>query len=157
MAKVAVGNLQNHRLLPLVYLDGKLLQALLLALAYRYEIAVEWMLLWVKRAPSPCLFLLGIVGLCLKDFMLAIDIASTYGFLCCTLDQWSLMKSATRSVGLQRPILALLIFRESLVSIVKACPYDTYHDCDITQVALGGVFACIPIKKRSCFHGQGAS
>jgi hypothetical protein len=41
--------------------------------------------------------------------MLAIYIASTYGFLCCTLDQRSLVKYATRSAGLQRLILALLI------------------------------------------------
>ncbi len=69
----------------------------------------RWVLLWVRRASSPCLFLLGIVGLSLKGFMLAIDIASTYGFLCCTLDQWSLVKSATRSIGLQWLIFALLI------------------------------------------------
>ncbi len=67
------------------------------------------MLLWVWRAPSPYLFLLGIVGPSLKGFMLAIDIASTYGFLCCILDQWSLVKSAKRSASLQRLILALLI------------------------------------------------
>jgi hypothetical protein len=42
---------------------------------------------WVRRAPSPYLFLLGIVGPSLKGFMLAIDIASTYGLLCCTLDK----------------------------------------------------------------------
>ncbi len=52
---------------------------------------------------------LGIAGLSLKGFMLAIDIASTYRFLCCTLDQWSLVKSATMSAGLQWLILALLI------------------------------------------------
>ena len=36
---------------------------------------------------SPYLFLLGIIGPSLKGFMLAIDIASPYGFLCFTLDQ----------------------------------------------------------------------
>ncbi len=40
------------------------------------------MLLRVGRAPSPCFFpCLGVVGLCVKGVMLAIDIASTYRFL----------------------------------------------------------------------------
>ncbi len=108
MAIVAVNNLQNHRLIILVS-GGKLLQALPLAIAFRYYIAEGWVLSWVWRAPSPCLFLLGMIGLSLKGFMLAIDIASTYGFLCCTPDRWSLVKSATRSAGLQWLILALLI------------------------------------------------
>ncbi len=67
------------------------------------------MLLWTWRAPSPYLFLLGIVGPSLKGFMLAIDITSTYRFLCCTLDQCFLVKSARRSAGSRRLILALLI------------------------------------------------
>jgi hypothetical protein len=40
---------------------------------------MEWVLLWVQRAPSPYLFMLEITGPRLKGFMLAIDIASTYG------------------------------------------------------------------------------
>jgi hypothetical protein len=44
MAIVAVNNLQNHRLL-IVDFNGKLLQALSLAIAFRYYIAAGWVLL----------------------------------------------------------------------------------------------------------------
>ncbi len=42
---------------------------------------------------------------------LLIQQAPTQRFYCCTLDQWPLVKSATRSLGLQQSILALLIFQ----------------------------------------------
>ncbi len=62
-----------------------------------------------QKAPSCCLFLFGIDRLCSKGVMFAIDIASTQRFNSCTLDQWPLVRSATRSVSLWQLILALLI------------------------------------------------
>jgi hypothetical protein len=46
-----------------------------------------------------------------EGVMLAIDIASTYRFLICTLDQLSLLKSATGSVSLRQLILSLRILQ----------------------------------------------
>jgi hypothetical protein len=113
------------------------------------------MLFWVGRAPSPCLFLLGIVGLCLKDVMLAIDIASTYGFLCCTLDQCLLVKSATRSIGLQGLIFDLLILQGISCLYYKTYLYDTFDDCDTTLVTLGSVLTYFSMEKRSLFFVKG--
>ncbi len=74
-----VDNLQNPLCYSL-YLGGKLLQALLLAIAFRYKIVVGWVLLFVGRSPSPCISLFGNVGVFSKGVMLAIDIACIKSF-----------------------------------------------------------------------------
>ncbi len=92
------------------YFDGKLLQALSLAMAFGYWIDVGWVLLWVRRALSPSLSLFGMLDFNLKvSCLLLTQQAPTQRFNCCTLNQWPLVKSATRSIGLQQLILVLLI------------------------------------------------
>ncbi len=36
-------------------------------------------------------------------------------------------------------------------AVKETCPYDVYHEGDITPVTLGSVLACFFVKKRSCF------
>ncbi len=94
------------------YLNGKLLQAFSLAMVFGYWIGAGWVLLWIRRALSLSLSLFGNAGFWSKGFMLAIDTAGTYlEIICCTLDQWPLVGSATRSIGLWQLILALPILQ----------------------------------------------
>ncbi len=116
------------------------------------------MLSWVWRAPSSYLFLLGIIGPSLKGFMLAIDIASTYG----PMDFFDVHWINDPWWNLQQCLPAcdnwsLLCWSswESLVFIIKTYLYDTYHHCDIILVTLGSILNHISMEKRSCFHGQG--
>ncbi len=104
------------------YLDGKLLQALLLAMAFRYWSNAGQVLSWV-RAPlvlvSPYLEMLD------SDLkvscLLLIQQAPTQRFNYSTLDQWPLVEFATRSLGLRWLILALLILQRI------SCPFkETY-------------------------------
>ncbi len=116
------------------------------------------MLLWVWRAPSTYVFLLGIVGPSLKGFMLAIDIASTYGPMDFfdvhwINDPWWILLQGLPACD--NWSLLCWSSQESPVFIIKNYPYGTYHDYDITLVTLGSVLTCISMGKRSCFHGQG--
>ncbi len=98
-------------------------------------------LLWVRGTLSPSLSLSGNAGLCSKDFMLAIDTASTYpqiqflytglmtpGKICCKVYQ----------IAMIEPCIA--DSPENLLCPLKETyPYDIYHDGDITLVTLGRV------------------
>jgi hypothetical protein len=65
--------------------------------------------------------------------MLAIDIARHLKiFLFLYTGLMTLGESATRSISLQRLILALLILRGISCLYYKTYPYDTYHNCDTT-------------------------
>jgi hypothetical protein len=74
--------------------------------------------------------------------MLLIQQAPTQRFNYSTLDEWPLVKSATRSFGLRQSILALLIFQRISCPFEETYPYDIYHKGDITLVTLGSVMAC---------------
>ncbi len=74
--------------------------------------------------------------------LLLIQQAPTQRFNYSTLDQWPLVKSATRSLGLQWLILALLILQRISCPFKETYPYDIYHEGDITFVTLGSVLAC---------------
>ena len=157
MAIVAVNNLQNHRLIISVSWRQALTR-IVIGNSLQIVDCCGWVLSWVWRAPSPCLFLLGIVGLSLKGFMLAIDIASTYGHFFAVQGindpWWNLLQGLSACDAWS---LICWFSQESPVFIIKTYPYDTYHDCDITLVTLGSVLAHISMEKRSCFHGQGGS
>ncbi len=73
--------------------------------------------------------------------LLLIQQAPTQRFNYCTLDQWPLVKSATRSPCLWRLILALLILQRISCPFKETYPYDIYHEGDITLVTLGSVLA----------------
>ncbi len=83
--------------------------------------------------------------------LLLIQQAHTQRFNYSTLDQWPLVKSATRSLGLRQSILALLILQRISCPFKETYPYDMYHKGDITLVTLGSVLACFFVLKRSCF------
>ncbi len=74
--------------------------------------------------------------------LLLIQQAPTQRFNYSTLDQWPLVKSATRSLGLQQLILALLILQRISCPFKETYPYDIYQEGDITLVTLGSVLAC---------------
>jgi hypothetical protein len=74
--------------------------------------------------------------------LLLIQQASTQRFNYSTLDQWPLVKSATRSLGLQQSILGLLILQRISCPFKETYRYDIYHEGDITLVTLGSVLAC---------------
>ncbi len=74
--------------------------------------------------------------------LLLIQQATTQRFNCCTLDWWPLVESATRSISLQRLILALPILQRISCPFKETYPYDIYHKGDITIVTLGSVLAC---------------
>ncbi len=74
---------------------------------------------------------------------LLIQQAPTQRFKYSTLDQWPLVKSATRSLGLQWSILALLILQRISCPFKETYPYDIYHEGDITLVTLGSILACL--------------
>ncbi len=158
MAIVAVDNLQNLRLLILVFWR-QALTSIVVGLSLQILDCCRVGAL-VGLTPSLYLFLLGIVGPSLKGFMLAIDIASTYG----PMDFFDVHWINDPWWNLQQGLPAcfnwsLLCWSswECPVFIVKTYPYDTYQDCDITLVTLGSVLAHISMEKRSCFHGQGGS
>ncbi len=73
--------------------------------------------------------------------LLLIQQVPTQRFNYSTLDQWPLVKSATRSLGLQRSILALLILQRISCPFKETYPYDMYNEGDITLVTLGSVLA----------------
>ncbi len=79
------------------------------------------------------------------SYSLLIQEAPTQRFNCCTLDQWPRVKSATRSLGLQWLILALLILQRISCLFKETYPYDVYHECDITLVTLGSVLASFSV------------
>ncbi len=83
--------------------------------------------------------------------LLLIQQAPTQRFNCCTLDQWPLVKFATRSLGLQQLILALLILQRISCPFKGTYPYDIYHKGDITLVTLGSVLACFLRKRGAVF------
>jgi hypothetical protein len=83
--------------------------------------------------------------------LLLIQQAATQRSNYSTLDQWTLVKSATRSLGLQQAILALLILQRIYCPFKETYPYDIYHEGDITLVTLASVLACFFVQKRSCF------
>jgi hypothetical protein len=58
-----------------------------------------------------------------------------------TLDQRSLVKSATRFIGLQRLIHVLPVLQRDFCSFEETHPYDIYHKGEITLVTLGSVLA----------------
>jgi hypothetical protein len=74
--------------------------------------------------------------------LLLVQQALTSRFNYSTLDQRSLVKSATRSIGLRRSIHALPILQRDSCSFEETHPYDIYHEGDITLVTLGSVLAC---------------
>ncbi len=140
MAIVTVNNLQNLRLLILVPWRQALTNIVVSLLSLQI---VDWYgvgaLLGLKN-PYSLSFPMGIVGPSLKGFMLEIDIASTYG----PMDFFDVHLINDLWWNLQKGLPAcnkwsLLCWSswESPVFIVKTYPYDTYHDCDITQVTLG--------------------
>jgi hypothetical protein len=62
----------------------------------------------------------------------------------CTLDQWPLEKSATRSIGLRLLILVLLILQRTSYLVQRDLSlWHTYHGGDITLVTLGSVLVCV--------------
>ncbi len=73
--------------------------------------------------------------------LLWIQQAPTQRFNYSTLDQWPLVKFATRSLGLRRLILALLILQRISCPFKETYPYDIYHEGDNTLVILGSVLA----------------
>ncbi len=73
--------------------------------------------------------------------LLLIQQAPTQRFNYSTLDQWPPVKSATRSLGLQRS-LALLILQRMSCPFKETYPYEIYHEGDITLVTLVSVLAC---------------
>ncbi len=82
---------------------------------------------------------------------LLIQQAPTQRFNYCTLDQWPLVKSATRSLGLQQLILALLIFQRISYLFLRDYPHDKNHEGDITLVTLGSVLACFSCVEEELF------
>ncbi len=92
---------------------------------------------------SPYLEMLdsGLEVLCL----LLIQQAPTQRFNYSTLDQWPLVESATRSLGLRQSILALLILQRISCPFKETYPYDIYQEGDITLVTLGSVLACFSV------------
>ncbi len=74
--------------------------------------------------------------------LLLIQQAATQRLNYSTLDQSPLVKSATRSLGLRQPILALLILQTISCPFKETYPYVIYHEGDITLVTLGSVLAC---------------
>ncbi len=83
--------------------------------------------------------------------LLLIQQAPTQIFNCCTLDWWPLVKSATRSISLQRLTLVLLIFHRISCPFTETYPYDIYHEGDITLVTLGRVLAPFFCKRGAVF------
>jgi hypothetical protein len=83
--------------------------------------------------------------------LLLIQQAPIQRFNCCTLDQWPLVKSATKSLGLRRLILALLILQRISCPFKETYPYDVYHECVITLVTLGSVLACFLCRRGAIF------
>ena len=83
--------------------------------------------------------------------LLLIQHALTPRFIYSTLDQRPLVKSATRSIGLQWLILVLPILQRDSCSFEETHPYDIYHEGDITLVTLGSVVAHFFVLKRSYF------
>jgi hypothetical protein len=84
--------------------------------------------------------------------LLYIQQALTSRFNYSTLDQRSLVKSATRSIGLQWLIHVLPVLQRVSCSFEETHPYDIYHKGDITLVTLGSVLACsFFVQKRSYF------
>ncbi len=73
--------------------------------------------------------------------LLWIQQAPTQRFNYSTLDQWPLVKFATRSLGLQRLIIALLILQRISCPFKETYPYDINHKGDNTLVTLGSVLA----------------
>jgi hypothetical protein len=85
--------------------------------------------------------------------LLLIQQALTLRFNYSTLDQRSLVKSATRSIVLQRSIHVLPILQRDSCSFEETHPYDIYHEGDTTLVTLGSVLArlFLFVQKRSYF------
>jgi hypothetical protein len=83
--------------------------------------------------------------------LLLIQQATTQRFNYSILDQWLLVKFATRSLGLRQLILALLIFQRISCPFKETYPYDIYHESDITLVTLGSVLACFLCKRGAVF------
>ncbi len=83
--------------------------------------------------------------------LLLIQQAPTQRFNFSTLDQWPLVKFATRSISLQWLILALPILQRISCPFQEAYPYDIYHDGDITLVTLGSVLARFFVKEELLF------
>jgi hypothetical protein len=141
MATVSGNNLKNFHLLISVYqrqafksvVAGNGLQILLM----RVECSCG------SEAPSvlvsPDLEILDsyLKVLCL----LLVQQALTSRFNYSTLDQRSLVKSATQSIVLQQSIHALPVLQRVSCSFEETHPYDIYHEGDITLVTLGSVLA----------------
>jgi hypothetical protein len=83
--------------------------------------------------------------------LLLIQQAPTQRFNYSTLDQWPLVKSATRSLGLRQSILALLILQRISCPFKETYPYDIYHEDDITLVTLGSVLARFCVEEELFF------
>ncbi len=83
--------------------------------------------------------------------LLSIQQAPTQRFNYSTLDQWPLVKFATRSLGLWQLILALLIFQRISCPFKETYPNDIYREGDITLVTLGSVLASILCKRGAVF------
>jgi hypothetical protein len=80
--------------------------------------------------------------------LLLIQQAPTQRFNCCTLDWWPPVKFATRSISLQRLILALLILQRISCSFKETYPYDIYHEGDITPSHIGKCTSLLFLCKR---------
>ncbi len=86
---------------------------------------------------------LGILDFYLKaSCLLLIQQALTSRFNYSTLDQRSLVRSATRPIVLRWLIHALPVLQRVFFSFEETHPYDVYHEGDITLVTLGTVLAC---------------
>ncbi len=83
--------------------------------------------------------------------LLWIQQAPTQRFNYSTLDQWPLVKFATKSLGLQQLILALLILQRISCPFNKTYPYDIYHEGDNTLVTLGSVLAPFLCRRGAVF------
>ncbi len=95
---------------------------------------------------SPCLEILD--SYLKASCLLLIQQALSSRFIYSTLDQRSLVKSATPSIVLRRSIHALPILQRDSCSFEETHPYDIYHEGDVTLVTLGSVLARSPLLYR---------
>ena len=136
MATVSVNNLQNIRL--------SILVSWWQACCWRWPSDIRSM--WVGcscGSEAPLVLVSPYLEMLDSDLKvscpLLIQQAPTQRFKYSTLDQWPLVKSATRSHGMRRLILALLILRRISCPFKETYPYDIYHEGDITLVTLGSL------------------
>ena len=83
--------------------------------------------------------------------LLLIQQALTSRFNYSTLDQRSLVRSATQSIALRWLIHALPVLQRVFFSFEETHPYDIYHKGDITLVLLGSVLACFFCIEKELF------